>query len=192
MIELKKQFPGQQTDEKTVLLARVHWFRFAGSLIFTLFLVVLWFVAWTLINQYSPALLKGMWGNIGMLFSFAYFLFIALYLFISWINYYLDVWILTNERLIDIDQKSLFSRSISELSLEQVQNVKAETKGFLSTLLRFGDVNVETAGAEIGRFTFRSIPKPFEVEEKVLVLSEEFMKRRGKEIIGRSPSKFPE
>ncbi len=188
MLELKKQFPGQQADEKTVLLARVHWFRFAGSLIFTFILIALWFAARVLIGQYFPGLLKGMWGNIWVLFSFAYFLFIMLFLFISWINYYLDVWILTDERLIDIDQRSLFSRSISELNLEQVQNVKAETKGFLSTLLHFGDVNVETAGAEVGRFTFRSIPKPFEVEEKVLILAEEFMKKRGKEImVSRGP-----
>ncbi len=181
MRELKKQFPGQQADEKTVLLARVHWFKFAGNLLFAFVLVLMWFVAWALIDQYLPTLLQGMWGNIWILFSFLYFLFVALFLYIGWLNYYLDVWILTNDRLIDIDQKGLFNRSVSQLSLGQVQNIKAEIKGFLPVLLRFGNVDVETAGAEVGRFSFRNIPKPFEVEEKVLILVEDFFKRKKRE-----------
>ncbi|MFC1686462.1 PH domain-containing protein [Patescibacteria group bacterium] len=172
MIKLESKFPGQRDQETTVLLARVHWARFAGHITLFLFLAVVWFIAFILLQIYFPALLSEMWGQTFVLFSSAYFLFLLLFLFIGWLNYYLDVWIVTNERLVDIDQKSLFDRSISQLSLSKIQNVKAEMKGILPTFLRFGDVDVESAGADVGRFSFRSIPNPFEVERKVLELSQ--------------------
>ena len=172
MIKLEKRFPGQRDEEATVLLARVHWFRFVGHILLSLFLIVIWLVALLLLQTYSPAFLTGIWGQVFVLFSGAYFLFVLLFLFIGWLNYYLDVWIVTNERLVDIDQRSLFNRSVSQLSLRKIQNVRAEVKGILPTLLRFGDVDVESAGADVGRFSFRSIPKPFEVERKVLELAQ--------------------
>lgn len=172
MIKLESRFPGQRDQETTVLLARVHWFRFIGHFFLTILLFIIWVVALLLLQIYLPAFLTGMWGQVFVLFSSAYFLFILLFLFIGWLNYYLDVWIVTNERLVDIDQKSLFDRSVSQLSLRKIQNVKAEVKGILPTLLRFGDVDVESAGADVGRFSFRSIPKPFEVERKVLELAQ--------------------
>lgn len=189
MIKLERRFPGQRDEEVTVLLARVHWFRFLGHIFLTLLLAIIWFVALFLLQAYLSAFLTGMWGQVFVLFSGAYFLFVLLFLFIGWLNYYLDVWIVTNERLIDIDQKSLFDRSVSQLSLRKIQNVRAEVKGILPTLLRFGDVDVESAGADVGRFSFRSIPKPFEVERKVLRLAQHVSEQVGeKEGVGTKSS----
>jgi hypothetical protein len=65
------------------------------------------------------------------------------YIFITWIDYYFDVWIITNERIINIEQKNLFIRTTSEVTLTRVQDVTATIGGFFPTLLDFGDVLVQ-------------------------------------------------
>jgi uncharacterized membrane protein YdbT with pleckstrin-like domain len=70
-------------------------------------------------------------------------------------SYYLDVWIITTERIIDIEQHGLFHRAVSEIAVERVQNVTVETPGFLATMLGFGNVKIQTAGE--GEFTISSV-----------------------------------
>jgi hypothetical protein len=67
--------------------------------------------------------------------------------------------ILTNRHLVQITQTSLFNRTVSELSLERVQDVSVRTAGLLPTLLHYGDILIETAG-EQPNFTFKQLPHP--------------------------------
>lgn len=66
----------------------------------------------------------------------------------EWTDYYLDVWILTDKRLIDVEQRGLFHRKVSSLDLRNIQDIKIETKGLIATFLKFGDIHVQTAGAD--------------------------------------------
>ena len=68
--------------------------------------------------------------------------------FIKWTDYYLDVFILTDRRVIYITQKGLFSRRIATSRLDRVQDVSAEVTGMMPTFLNYGDVHVQTAGEE--------------------------------------------
>ena len=72
-------------------------------------------------------------------------MFLWLYGFLLWIDYWLDVWIVTDERVINIEQKGLFSRSVSELHFYNVQDVTTSVRGVIPTLLNYGDVEVQTA-----------------------------------------------
>jgi len=92
--------------------------------------------------------------------------------FNSLIDYYLDVWIITNERIIIMEQKGLFSRTSAELKLYRIQDVKAEIHGVLSTVLDYGEITVQTAGEE-AHFEFKQIPKPYEVSRQILELVEQ-------------------
>ena len=96
---------------------------------------------------------------------------LLLFAFVLWTNYYLDVWILTSERIIDINQKNLFSRVISEFPINRVQNVSIEVHGVIETLLKFGDLKVETAGHG-GGFTIRDAPNLYEAKNIILRHSE--------------------
>ena len=77
----------------------------------------------------------------------------------------------TNERVINVDQRRLFSRRVSEVRLAQVQDITSEVEGFLHTFFKFGDINLQTA-AESGKFTFKNIPNPDNVRETILKLME--------------------
>jgi hypothetical protein len=70
--------------------------------------------------------------------------FIWMSLFGVWTNYYLDVWTVTNKRLITVDQRGLFHRDTGSFRLERLQDVNVNIRGILATFLKFGDLEAET------------------------------------------------
>lgn len=68
--------------------------------------------------------------------------------FYVWTKHYFDVWYMTNEHIIAIDQKQLFRRDEAFMELTRIQDVNFEKEGFLSTLLGYGRLKVQSAGAE--------------------------------------------
>lgn len=97
-----------------------------------------------------------------------YWLFVWMGAFGVFTNYFLDQWIVTNERIIDINQIDFWNREISSLFLSRIQNVETEIDGFFHTLFGFGTVSVESAGAEIGRVKMRGLARPNYVRDLIL------------------------
>lgn len=95
-----------------------------------------------------------------------YWLFILAFLLIAWIEYWLDMWVITSERIIDIEQRSLFSREVSEFLLSRVQDVTVEVPNLMATMLRYGNIVVQTAGEK--SFTIREIPHLEKAKEIIL------------------------
>lgn len=87
--------------------------------------------------------------------------------FFAFVNYYLDVFVVTNERIMRIEQHGPFSRTVAELRLERVQDVTIEQHGLLPTFLHYGNLRVQTAG-ETGEFTFSAIPHPVRAKEVIM------------------------
>ncbi len=102
----------------------------------------------------------------------AYLLFILVFGLTQFYDYYLDVWIVTNERIVDIQLKGLFSRTTSETRLYRVQDVTAQMQGIFATIFDYGTVHVQTAGAT-GRFVFEQMPDPDEVVHHISKLVED-------------------
>lgn len=95
---------------------------------------------------------------------------LLVYIFIRWLDYYLDVWIITDQRIIDIEQKGLFNRQISEIAMDRVQNVTIEIPGFIPTMLKFGNIKIQTAGE--GEFTISQVPNFERAKEFILRYSQ--------------------
>jgi uncharacterized membrane protein YdbT with pleckstrin-like domain len=91
--------------------------------------------------------------------------------FLIWIDYYFDVWIVTSERIINVEQKGLFSREISELQLEKIQDISTEVLGVIPTFLNYGNIFIQTAG-EKERFLFRCVPNPYHIKDAIMSLQE--------------------
>jgi uncharacterized membrane protein YdbT with pleckstrin-like domain len=101
----------------------------------------------------------------------SFYLISYLVFFIHFIDYYLDIWIVTNDRIIDIEQFGLFSRTISELDLFRIQDVTSEVHGFFATMFDFGDLHIKTASSNID-IVFRNIRNPNLVREHLIKLSD--------------------
>lgn len=68
--------------------------------------------------------------------------------FFAWTKEYFDVWYVTNEHIIAINQRELFTREESFMELNRIQDVTFEREGFFGTLMDFGRLKVQSAGAE--------------------------------------------
>ena len=108
----------------------------------------------------------------------AYYLFIWLFFFFTFIDYYLDVWIITNERIVDVRQEGFFARIISEQRLYRIQDVTSEVQGFFPTIFKYGNIYVQTAGSK-QRFFFSEIPHPDRVRDEIIKLAERSKKKHG-------------
>lgn len=182
MLDLK-HLPGANVDEKLVVLLRRHWMDLV-SLGFSFIVVLLLpFVAYTAIQFGKPDFFEDQVRT--TLFTLGlsiFFLYAWLFLFQNYIDYYLDVWIVTNKRILNIEQRGLFSRTVAELRLHRVQDVTAEVHGFLHTMLDYGDVYIQTAG-EKERFAFEDIPRPNQVAKMILDLADEDRKEHLEEAV---------
>lgn len=153
-------------NEKVLMVIRRHWYVMAG----TIFLFVVLLLVPTLILTFLPTLTQNLdMAVAGPVINFGlslYSMALLLFLFLMWMEYYLDVWIITNERIIDIQQKSLFNRIISEIPIEHVEDISVEIKGVVETFLKFGTLKIQTAGR--GEFTIDNAPNLYEAKDLIL------------------------
>ncbi len=165
--ELPNHLPG----EEVVFVLRRHWIvflrRFLSFVILALVPLVLLLLAGS--TALDPVVNREPVGVLIVAAASAYYLFIALHFFHIWLDYYLDVWIVSTKRIANIDQRGLFSRIVSELQMENVQDVTVEVKGISATMLHFGDIYIQTA-AEQSRFYFDDIPNPYDVARRIMEL----------------------
>ncbi|MFA6306723.1 MAG: PH domain-containing protein [Patescibacteria group bacterium] len=176
---LSYKLPGKLPDEKIIKILRKDGFILLTKLILTAALIGLpALVGFLMLNLYANLLLGEISLPLIALAVSGYVLFIWLFFFFSFIDYYLDIWIITDQRIIDVRQEGFFSRTVAELKLFQVQDVTSELKGFFQFIFRFGDVHVQTAG-EVQRFAFRQIDNPEEIRNIIIKLVEENKRRHG-------------
>ena len=164
-------FQGQHDTEEVLRIIHRHWFNisvhYALGILITL-LVLIFFIA---VPAVFPDILTAMHPSLFYFTLNTFVLFMWLYAFLVWIDYYFDVCIITNERIVNIEQKGLFAREVSELKFSNIQDVTSAVDGFFPTILNFGDVYIQTA-AEQERFVFRQIPDPYAVKDMVMKLSQ--------------------
>lgn len=89
------------------------------------------------------------------LFVFGY----ALAKFMAW---FFNIYIITDERIVDIDFINVLYRQVSTAKIEEIQDVNVVASGIFPTFFNFGNVRIQTA-AEIPEFEFIHIPKPDKV-----------------------------
>lgn len=83
----------------------------------------------------------------------------------SWIGWYFSLYIVTDQRLIQINQKGLFHRAVAALGLNQIQSVNYEIQGLQETLLGFGTIKMQTY---VGDLVIHEAHHPAKIQKKLL------------------------
>lgn len=163
-------FQGQRENEEVLRIIHRHWFNIFLQYIGIGCTAMLLIFVFSTLPQVA-ALSSDTLPPVFLPFILnTFLLFLWLYSFLIWVDYYFDVWVITNERIVNIEQKGFFNREISELQFSRIQDVTSVVDGFIPTMLNFGDVYVQTA-AEEKRFVFRQIPDPYTIKDMVMQLS---------------------
>lgn len=163
----------QKSYEKVKYIVRRHPFTFVPQILLFTILGVLPVGIYFMIASMFPTLLSSQQiYALSILLGSTYYLCVLLFFFTSFVDFYLDVWIVTNDRIIDIEQFGLFSRTISELELFRIQDVTTNVHGIFATIFKYGDVVVQTASTNIN-IKFHNIPEPNIIRQNLLELAHE-------------------
>ncbi|MDX9913774.1 MAG: PH domain-containing protein, partial [Candidatus Moranbacteria bacterium] len=92
--------------------------------------------------------------------------------------------IITNERIVNIEQKALFIRTTSELKFDKIQDISINIVGLIPTVLNFGDVHVQTAG-NTERFLFHKVPDPQKIKSLIMNMQTMTLQKSEAETIHR-------
>jgi len=159
-------------DEHIIESIQKHWFVILSYMIVLLLLSLVPLIFLAVFKIVLPAfdLSKIIAGDPTSLLLFLYsiwLLFLWTVLFFRWTDYYLDVWYVTNKRVIDVEQKGIFRREISTVHYENIEDVTTHISGVIETLLKFGDINIQTSG-ESREFIIKNATHPDKSKEIIL------------------------
>lgn len=161
-------------DEKILFIARKHWFVFVKEALVLFFLLCAPFLIILVFKFLNIKYDIKIHGDVMILFVFLssiFLLFIWVSVFIVWTDYCLDILIITNMRIVEVEQKGFFSRELSTFRLENIQDITAESNGIIQTFLEFGIIHIQTAG-EDRDFIMHGVSKPFELKNFISQLQD--------------------
>lgn len=154
-------------DEAVRKVVRKHWFiPFTQLFFFAIAAIAPIFIAGAVNLSDILAELRIAQGALTMPVTFflaAWFLVMWMMAFTAWTDYYLDVWTITNKRIIAVDQRGLFNRSISSFRLERLQDLNIHINGIIATALNFGTLEAETASRD-DSFIIHGVPRPRDIK----------------------------
>ncbi len=155
-------------DENIIYEVRKHWLIFVSevALLALIAIVPLSFLSLFSIEGFND---QFSYTGIFSLFTFFYAMWLLMcwvMVFVFWTNYYLDVWIITDKKILNIDQHGLFKREVIILHLDKIQDITYVISGVVATTLNYGNIQVTTAGSE-KNFELRGVPNPALVQSKI-------------------------
>jgi hypothetical protein len=154
---VKKYFEDQFDDEEVLHVFRKHPVVMRKGLVLAMLGPLLGII---------PAAIKPTLG-FGWFFGGLAFgvLFGAILFLPSWIAWYYSVYIVTDQRFIQITQKGFFNKSVVDIGLSQIQMVNYEVAGFQETVLGFGTIMMQTY---MGDLVIHDVHKPSDIQKKLL------------------------
>ncbi|OGD61154.1 hypothetical protein A3A71_00965 [Candidatus Berkelbacteria bacterium RIFCSPLOWO2_01_FULL_50_28] len=171
-MEEEYSFKGQRSDEQVVLVTKQHlWLLSPLVLVWAVIIgLILLLVWWQGASRVSSYITFGI-AVVGLIYSY-YFWFI-------WNN---SDYIVTNQRVIKMDQISFFNRVISEAEIDRIQEISTEVAGPIHTLLKFGTVRIKTA-SDSGKMDLDDLTDPYSVQQVIVSIQKKTHPNRPPRII---------
>jgi membrane protein YdbS with pleckstrin-like domain len=159
----QKYFDDQFDDEEVLYVFHKHPIVMRKGLIVgsaCLLIGPLYTLALTYFNPNNPPSIMFFFASLAISFVVCAIVFMP-----WWISWHFSVFIVTDQRLIQITQKGLFHRSVVDMSLGQIQMVNYEIAGLEQTLLGFGTIVMQTL---VGDLVIHEIHHPDKMQKKIL------------------------
>lgn len=156
-----REFPGQHEGEEVLFVFRQHPLVMRVPLVgglLAILVAMLPLLAWPLsdialnIALYTPLAIFAYW-------------------FYHWIGWYYSLYVVTDERLVEIKQHGFFNREVSETGLDNISNINYHIKGFQAVLFQFGDIRAQTY---VGDVLMKTIYRPVAVHERLVRIVREY------------------
>ncbi len=163
------RFETQEADEVVLLFLRQHFIVNVPWMLAAVAMAMApLFIFPILISLFGiSTLIPASYVLVGTLFWYLATLGFVIVKFIGW---YFNIYIVTNERIVDIDFINLLVKRFSQAELSRIQNITYSASGIMATFFNYGNVTVETAG-ETPNIECTSVPRPDKVVEQIRSVS---------------------
>lgn len=172
-------FEAQNDDELVILFMRshpstnLHWIA--------LILVLFWIPFFW--NEFP--LIVGLTGMVKLSLTLFWYMALAFFAYEQFLVWFYSVYIVTNERVIDVNFYGLLYKDVKTAQISRIEDVSYSQRGLLSSFFNYGSVTIETASEQrsdnneegSAAFVFTSVTNPNEV---VKVISELIEKEENK------------
>jgi signal transduction histidine kinase len=158
-----KYFDDQFDDEEVLFVFRKHPVVMRKGLIYSSLAVLVgpvYTLAMTYLQPSNPPSISFFFLSIIASFGLAALIFMP-----SWISWHFSVYIVTDQRFIQITQRGFFTRGVVDMSLRQIQMVNYEVAGLQETLLGFGTIMMQTL---VGDLIIHEVHHPAKIQKKLL------------------------
>jgi hypothetical protein len=149
-------FETRSDDEKVVLLLRQH---FIVNLKWIFIAILMSLVPGT-VSMFG--ILSSLPSGFEIVINIVWYLVTMAYVLENFLSWYFNVYIVTNERIIDVDFNNLIYKRISDATLDNIQDITYNMGGVVRTVFNYGDILIQTA-SEVSEFDFLAVPEPDKV-----------------------------
>jgi len=165
----------QDKDEETILFLRRHIITNVGWIVLILGLALVPILAF---NSFSFSVIP---TNFRIMAILLWYLLVFAFAFERFLSWFFNIYIVTDERIIDMSFVNILLKDISETKIDRIQDISSKTGGFVRSFFRFGDVYIQTAGST-PEICFEAVPYPSSVTAVLndLILQEEQEKLEGR------------
>lgn len=146
-------FETQDDDEQVILFLRQHPIVNLPWIIVSIFMLTLPSV----FNFFPPY--ANLPTNFQFVVTLGWYLFVFGYTLAKFMGWFFNIYILTDERVVDVDFQNIFFRKISTAKTEEIQDINIQSSGSFETFFGYGSVFIQTA-AEVSQFDFMYVPNP--------------------------------
>jgi Bacterial PH domain len=158
---------GIDSDEKLIATIRRHFFGiFIIYFLTTTALIVSIGLVYFLLPNLVDTSQTDVYKTVGVIAA-GIVIIMALLLYLATSIYYGSRLILTDHNITQVIRIGIFTKKVSQLDVGNIEDVNANRKGLFATVLNFGTLNIETAGAA-ENFVFTYCPKPDYYAKEIL------------------------
>lgn len=168
MARKKEDFEGQLPEEEVILMFRKHPVVMRKGLVIasvglligpllTTFLTTDFGMKVAKLSQ--PPTMNFFFGSL-----LASLLLSAVLFFPSWLSWFFSVYLLTNERFVQIKYKGFFNKNVVDIGLDNISMINYDVKGVQETLLGFGTIVLQTY---VGELVIKEVHHPAKLQAEL-------------------------
>ena len=170
----KVRFESQDNDEKVILLGRKHFatnFGWIALACIAFFVPFFW-------GEFP--MVKALNDNVNFTMTLSWYTALLFYVIQNFLLWFYNVYIVTNERLVDVDFFGLLYKNINVTQINRIEDINYSQRGLISSFFNYGDVVVQTSSEqrsddrreEESAFTFQAAQNPALVTKIISELME--------------------
>lgn len=124
--------------EEVLMVVKRHWivyvmlfiYFFSGVIVTVMIFFFFWLNTW--------------WYMLNIIL----WLILSIILYIEWLNHELDMYVVTNNRVIGLEQIAFLNRAVTECNLWQIQEVNSKAKWLFANIFNYWTLSIQTAGSK--------------------------------------------